>query len=59
MAMQLEQMKSDLKMKEQASEVELKKQLMAVEFDYSMKLKQLETEAGSKAEKEREDQKRQ
>ncbi len=56
-AMQLEQMKSDLKLKEQASEVELKKQLMAVEFDYSMKLKQLETEAGSKAEKEREDRK--
>jgi hypothetical protein len=57
MAMQLEQMKSELKLKEQASEVELKKQLMAVEFDYAMKLKQLETEANSKAEGQREDRK--
>ena len=57
MTMQLEQMKSELKLKEQTSEVELKKQLMAVEFEYAMKLKQLESDTGFKAEKEKEDRK--
>jgi len=42
--MQLEQMKSQLESQRQAEEVKYKKELMEVEFNYNLKLKQMESE---------------
>tara|TARA_R110002073_G_scaffold232941_1_gene394060 strand:- start:201 stop:1127 length:927 start_codon:yes stop_codon:yes gene_type:complete len=54
---QLEQTKADLDSKKMLQEVEMKKELMALEFQYSMQLKNAETENLKSKEKEKEDRK--
>ena len=54
---QLEMQKSDLRMKEQAAEVEFKKQLMEQEFQYNMQLKNLESKSKSDNENMKENRK--
>jgi len=55
--MQLEQMKAQLETQKMAQEIEAKKQLMALEFQYNMQLKGLETQGMKDREKEKEDRK--
>jgi hypothetical protein len=54
---QLEQIKADLESKKMMQEIEMKKELMALEFDYSMRLKNAEVEGTKGKEKEKEDRK--
>ena len=54
---QLEQMKAQLDAQKQAQEVEYKKQLMELEFNMNMQLKQMEVQAVNGKEKEKEDRK--
>ena len=55
--MQLEQMKSQLESQRQAEEVKYKKELMEVEFNYNLKLKQMESETLKNNEAEKENRK--
>jgi len=55
--MQLEQMKAELDAKKQAQEVNYKKELMELEFNFNMQLKQAEVTAVQGKEKEKEDRK--
>jgi len=54
---QLEQMKANLDAQKQDREVQYKKELMAIEFDYSRQLASLEVNNSQTKEKEREDRK--
>jgi len=55
--MQLEQMKSQLESQRQAEEVKYKKELMEVEFNYNLKLKQMESETLKDNESQKENRK--
>tara|TARA_R100001594_G_scaffold11816_2_gene26517 strand:+ start:767 stop:3193 length:2427 start_codon:yes stop_codon:yes gene_type:complete len=54
---QLEQLKAQLELQKMQQEVQAKQTLMALEFDYNMKLKNIETKAFKTREKEKEDRK--
>ena len=54
---QLEQVKAQLEQQKMQAEVAAKKELMALEFDYNMKLKGLEVENSKANLKEKEDRK--
>jgi len=54
---QLEQIKAQLEAQKQAQEVEYKKELIALEFQMNMQLKQMETQNIKNKEKEKEDRK--
>jgi hypothetical protein len=54
---QLEQMKAQLDQQKMQQEVELKKQLMALEFQYNMQLKGIEVEGQKTKEAQKEDRK--
>ncbi len=53
----LEQARAQIEAQKMEQEVAYKKELMALEFDYSMQLKNMETRAKESAEKEKEDRK--
>jgi hypothetical protein len=53
----LEQARAQMEAQKMEQEVAYKKELMALEFDYSMQLKNMETRAKESAEKEKEDRK--
>ncbi len=53
----LEQARAQMEAQKMQQEVEFKKELMALEFDYNMQLKNMETRAKESAEKEKEDRK--
>ena len=55
--LQLEQMKAQLESQKMAQEVQHKKELMAVEFEYNMQLKNLEVAGQKEKETEKEDRK--
>jgi len=54
---ELEQLKSQLAIQKLQQEVDMKKELMALEFQYSMQLKNIEVEGKKSGEKEKEDRK--
>ena len=54
---QLEQVKSDLELQKMNAEAVLKKELMALEFQYNMRLKGVEVEGMKEREKQKEDRK--
>ena len=54
---QLEQLKSQLELQKMQQEIEAKQQLMALEFEFNMRLKGMETENLKTREKEKEDRK--
>ena len=54
---QLEQVKSDLEIQKLTREAELKKELMALEFQYNMRLKGIEVDGMKEREKQKEDRK--
>jgi len=53
----LEQARAQMEAQKMQQEVEFKKELMALEFDYNMQLKNIETRAKESVEKEKEDRK--
>jgi uncharacterized membrane protein YqiK len=55
--MQLEQMKSQLEAQKMQAEIAAKKELMALEFQYNMQIKGLETENQKSKETQKEDRK--
>ena len=54
---ELEQLKSQLDSQKMAQEVQMKKELMGLEFQYNMELKGIEVEGTKSREKEKEDRK--
>jgi len=54
---ELEQLKASLASQKMQQEVDMKKELMALEFQYNMQLKSLETDNKKSGEKEKEDRK--
>jgi len=54
---EIEQVKAELESAKMQQEVEYKKELMKLEFDFNMQLKQMETESFKAREKEKEDRK--
>ena len=55
--MQLEQLKAQIDQQKMSQEVELKKQLMELEFSYSMQLRGVEVEGQKSRDREKEDRK--
>ena len=53
----MEQLKAQIEMQKMQSEAELKKELMALEFQYNMQLRGVETENIKQREKQKEDRK--